>query len=57
MSFVCVQVRLVDAVRVLIARREQQKEWRDNYNEQWWPAEESYALMEEFLFWIAALHR
>jgi hypothetical protein len=50
-----VQVDLVKAITVLFAERSQQKGWCDYRTLR--PCEEHYALMEEFLFWVAVLHR
>jgi hypothetical protein len=52
---VLVQVPLVKAIELLVLKREEQKRWF-NYRELT-PDKESYALMEEFLFWVAVLHR
>jgi hypothetical protein len=46
---------LIWAIKKLVLARSRQKPWAD-YDELR-PDVESYALMEEFLFWVAALHR
>jgi hypothetical protein len=48
-------VPLVEAIELLFFRRVEQKRWDDYKLLK--PDEQSYALMEEFLFWVAVLHR
>jgi hypothetical protein len=52
---VWVQAPLVEAIKILVFRRDHQKRWRDNGRLR--PGQQGYALMEEFLFWVAVLHR
>jgi hypothetical protein len=47
-------VPLVKAIKGLIFSRDRQKAWH-NYDVLR-PDQQSYALMEEFLFWVAVLH-
>jgi hypothetical protein len=50
-----VQVPLLVAIKLLIFEREEQKGWGD-YDTSG-PCTFSYPLMDEYLFWVAVLHR
>jgi hypothetical protein len=56
--FVWLQVPLVEAIKRVVSLRDQQKQWIhvDQYDEHntMSPARK---IMEEFLFWLAVLHR
>jgi hypothetical protein len=49
------QVPLSKAIGLSFFRRDEQKQWSNVPTLR--PDKESYALMEEFLFWVAVLHR
>jgi hypothetical protein len=48
-------VPLVEAIKHLVFKRAMQKCWTDC--DRLRPDQQGYALMEEFLFWVAVLHR
>jgi hypothetical protein len=54
-AVVGVQVPVIEALKLLVHVRAQQQRWRGY--DKLGPDEQSYALMEEFLFWVAVLHR
>jgi hypothetical protein len=49
------QVPLVEAIKLLALRREQQRCWIDYHKLR--PDQQSCATMEEYLIWVALLHR
>jgi hypothetical protein len=50
-------VPLIETVKFLVYGRAVQKRWVDYQYRTLKPDEQSYAIMEEFLFWVAVLHR